>query len=260
MTSATDPSFDRLDRVAVVLPDMKVSFQRTRLVDDVCAQLREWIINGDLLPGTRLLQSELATQLGVSRTPLREAFRVLERDGLIRISNGNKTVEVVAPDTDEIIELYEFREVIDGLAARLLARQGPSEKILGLLDKDVRSLEDAVLPSQMSAFSQAHAHFHGTIAENCGNRRVVDLSPVVQVTSQVILARRIRSAPESPELLRIREAIVAEGNADHRRILSCIARGDEDEAEAAAREHIHKATRTLRRLEAKLPGSGPPRG
>src|SRR5579862_4729146 len=115
------------------------AFERTRLVDDVTDRLRSMIIDGTLAPGTTLLQIDLAERLGVSRTPLREAFRILEYEGFVRIANGNKTLEVVDLSDDDIIELYQFREVIDGLAARLAAKRGISdadyEMLMGRIDE-----------------------------------------------------------------------------------------------------------------------------
>ena len=68
------------------------SVGRRRLVDDVISHLRQLILDQELPPGTALLQTELAEKLGVSRTPLREAFRILDREGLVKVANGNRTI------------------------------------------------------------------------------------------------------------------------------------------------------------------------
>src|SRR5262249_441304 len=116
---------------------------RTRLVDAVADQLREWILNGTLAPGTQLLQVELAQKFGVSRTPLREGFGVRERDGLIKMSNGNKTVEVVALTVPDILDIYELREMVDGFAAARLARAGLPPALDELLSADLVCMERA---------------------------------------------------------------------------------------------------------------------
>src|SRR6266545_3240375 len=113
---------------------------RTRLVDEVITHLRQLILDQELPPGTALLQTELAERLGVSRTPLREAFRILEREGLVKVANGNRTIEVARFGPVDLRELYEAREVIDGLAARLQARQG----LTGGLDRELRGLLTAM--------------------------------------------------------------------------------------------------------------------
>lgn len=79
--------------------------QRTRLVDRVTERPRDMIVNGELEPGRPLLQVRLPERLGVSRTPLREAFRNLQRDGLVRVMNGNQTVEVVEMTPTELVEM-----------------------------------------------------------------------------------------------------------------------------------------------------------
>jgi len=78
---------------------------RPRLVDDVVRVLREKIIRGELPAGTQLLQIDLASQLGVSRTPLREAFRTLENDGYLKPSNNHRTVEVVTSTAAEMRDM-----------------------------------------------------------------------------------------------------------------------------------------------------------
>src|SRR4051794_28051850 len=97
-----------------------------RLVDEVVSRLRDNIIDGTIPAGSRLPQVALAEQLGVSRTPLREALRVLESEGLLRTADNNRTVEVVQVTPDDLRDMYELREVIDGLAARLAAGKGLS--------------------------------------------------------------------------------------------------------------------------------------
>src|SRR5690348_13675855 len=96
---------------------------RARIVEEVLHRLRDAILSNRIPPGERLVQTELAEYFGVSRTPLREALRLLQRDGLVRVADGNGTVEVVRLSREDMIELYAIREVIDGLAARTMAEQ-----------------------------------------------------------------------------------------------------------------------------------------
>src|SRR5215212_4073666 len=95
--------------------------RRVPLVQQIAEQLRALIIDGTIPPGTPLLQEKVAAELGVSRTPLREAFRILEQDGLVRVSRTTGTVEVIQLTPLDAAQLYQLREVIDGLAARLAA-------------------------------------------------------------------------------------------------------------------------------------------
>ena len=105
----------------------------------------------------------------VSRPTLREAFRILEREGLVKVANGNRTIEVARFGAAELRDLYEVREVIDGLAARLLARNGLSEEV----DEELRGLlaemDTTAEPFQPSRWFEAHLGFHVRIATCCGN-------------------------------------------------------------------------------------------
>jgi DNA-binding GntR family transcriptional regulator len=225
--------------------------RRTRLVDAVADQLREWILNGTLAPGTQLLQVELAERFGVSRTPLREAFRVLERDGLIKMSNGNKTVEVVDLTVADILDMYELREMVDGFAAAQLARAGLPPTLDDLLSGDLVCMETATLSMDLSGYAPCHTHFHTSIVESCGNRSVQELVPIVRMSSQMMVSRNLVGAygavlPE--EAKAVLTDVIAEGNRDHRAILDAIRAGDAAAAEAAARRHIRKGMRSIRRL------------
>ena len=94
--------------------------RRRRLVDDAAETLRKAILDGRFLPGARLRQTDLADQLAISRTPIREALVRLQQEGLVDLLPGGG-VRVKLLDLDEAVELYDLREMLDGLAARLAA-------------------------------------------------------------------------------------------------------------------------------------------
>jgi DNA-binding GntR family transcriptional regulator len=250
-----DTGEDRMDRAGV---EGLQPLQRTRLVDEVTETLREWILSGEIPPGTHLLQVELSRRFGVSRTPLREAFRVLERDGLIRMANGNKTLEVVAPTTKEIIDKYQFREFIDGFAASLLARNGVPPELAADLGHDVDAMGAAIDALDLSRFGAAHTHFHAVIVESCGNNTVQDTVASVRMSSQMMVARQVTESasvanlPE--ETRRTLTSALIEGNQHHRAILEAILSGDSAAAEAAARRHIQKGMRSIERLSRHTAG------
>src|SRR5262249_33101185 len=94
--------------------------KRRRLVDDAVEALRKAILDGRFLPGARLRQTDLADQLAISRTPIREALVRLQQEGLVDLLPGGG-VRVKLLELDEAVELYDLREMLDGLAARLAA-------------------------------------------------------------------------------------------------------------------------------------------
>src|SRR5258708_22450111 len=98
------------------------------LTERVTAIIRQAILSGKFAPGTRLSVPELARQLGVSRTPAREALLILESEGLLATRSG-LGLEVLIGDHDNLIEILELREAMEGLAARLAAeRMSESER------------------------------------------------------------------------------------------------------------------------------------
>jgi DNA-binding GntR family transcriptional regulator len=215
--------------------------QRSRLLDVVIDQLRTLIINGDLKPGMPLLQVELSERLGVSRTPLRESLRVLEREGLVRIANGNRTVVVTDLSTDEVRELYEVRQALDGLAASLAASKGLSAQIDRKLLQLCDEMEDASLPSfEAARFARAHQQFHSLIAEASGNNLLKN-NPLFQ---RQVLTRRMRRASEQGMDEPLREVLQG-GNDSHREIYHAIQSGETRRAESAARAHIRRSMKTF---------------
>lgn len=222
------------------------TLKRTRLVDEVADRLRELILTDVLPPGILIRQVELAEQLGVSRTPLRESFRVLESEGLVRTSNGNNTMEVVRLSVDEIKQLYEVREVIDGLAARLLAERGATQQVIDELGQALDQMDRSMDPYDPTVFGSAHARFHGGICEACGNQRMQSYRSLIRLSSQS-LTRRLRamSAADSPaaDHSRVQSALV-EASHDHRQIFELIVNGDGRGAEIAARRHIRRTLRS----------------
>jgi DNA-binding GntR family transcriptional regulator len=216
---------------------------RPRLVDSIAEQLRDLILSGQLAPGTKLLQIDLSERLGVSRTPLREALRVLERDGLIQTANGNRTVEVVDPDPIDLLELYQIREVLDGLAAQLCAEQGISPAHTKRLHSLARKMESSPTTKGASTHVKAHAEFHAVLYEASSNTRLQDMGTVyVNLSSQKSLQRFVGA--HEPERMDELAAAVSksaqENDADHRELLDAIAKGRPKDAEAVARQHIER--------------------
>jgi GntR family transcriptional regulator, vanillate catabolism transcriptional regulator len=226
----------------------KAPLTRIRLVDDITEQLRRLILDGVLEPGQKLRQVELAERLGVSRTPLREAFRVLEHDGFVRIANANQTVEVVDFTARDVVEMYEIREVVDGLAARLLARLGLSDESLGVLESCLLRMEAATGPFDLVGYNDAHVQFHTRIVSDCGNRKISDLMPVVRFTSSSATTRITRKLWEQDGDMTVTEVVrhqLITGNQHHRTILDTILAREPDRAEEVARHHIRTTIRNI---------------
>lgn len=129
---------------------------QTCLLDEVAEALRERIYAGDYAPGAILRQEHIAAEFGISRTPLREALRVLERDGLvIHLRSG---VRVASADLTRLIDAYAVREVLDGVAARFAAERASDADIAKLRAHVAGRARSSIhgtrkpTPSQMSIF------------------------------------------------------------------------------------------------------------
>ena len=192
-------------------------------------------------PGARLVQTELADRLGVSRTPLREAIRVLEQDGLVRISNGNHTVEVVSFTAGELLEMYEIREVIDGLAARLLARRGMSRDADREISRSLQAMTRSIMPFKGEAFFTAHLAFHVDILLHCGNAHLQNELQLVRVTAASLRDLFPRTVHPGKRGVSDAKHNAALSIAEHEAIYDAIRRGDEDLAEEVARYHIRNS-------------------
>jgi DNA-binding GntR family transcriptional regulator len=202
--------------------------RRERLVDQVTEELRNQIISGGMPPGSPLAQEEISRSFGVSRTPLREAFRTLERDGLLEIQK-NGAVKVSQFSDEDIAELYEVRVVMDGLAARL-SSQRHDEGRLARLEDLAKSIDRFTRPFKPTQFVEAHAAFHLTIVELAGSRQLTKMQSVFRISTHMLAPR-----------LQTNTRRMIESAREHHGILNAISAGDAELAERLARDHIRSA-------------------
>jgi len=190
--------------------------------------LRRGIQEGVHAPGARLKEVELATLLGMSRTPIREAFRQLERDGVVTIV-PNRGAVVRELNAEEIDDVYALRAVLEGFcASRAATRMGVMaisrlEEINDQLERRTIVAEDG-----NDALIRLNAAFHQAIVAGSGNSRVVDvLAKATEVPYNLKLAFwTSRRARES--------AVVY-----HREIVEAIRSRDSMRAEAVMRSHVY---------------------
>lgn len=223
---------------------------RVRLVDEVAQVLRQRIYMGHYPPGEMLRQVQLAADLKVSRTPLREALRMLQSEGLVE-ADSVRGVCVARADHRRLMDAYAMREMLDALAARQAAERG-SERAAALLQPLLARQEAALTPWSPSDYAQSNVDFHAAIVELADNEFLDSQMALVRKTSQVfapaVLISRDRANP----------AI-----AEHRRIAEAIMAGDGEAAEQAARSHIRATLGCLKQAaryqQDPPPASLPPR-
>lgn len=202
---------------------------------DVHAALLEAIDRGDYAPGARLVETELAERFGVSRTPVREALGRLEQQGLAaRDQRRGLTVAVL--DHDQLGELYDLREVLEGFAAKLAARRASPAEIAVLREMVVA---DAAIADQPSVLARSNRRFHHQL-HHASHNRYLDQMLERMRRSLVLLSGTTLGSPGRG----------AESVAEHDQIVAAIEVRDEEAAEAAARTHIVNAYKTRLRQEA----------
>ena len=194
------------------------------------------IRSGALLPGARLRETELAERLGISRTPVREAIRLLETDGLVaHIPRQGATIRVL--DYTEVMELYEMRAVLEGTAARLAARAASDME----LDELTALNAEMASATQPAAAYELNRQFHMTLLDAAKNRYLVKSVHALQKTLLILGPTTL------VEPMRAQDAVI-----EHNAILLALRDRDGMRAETAMRAHIEAAHRVrLRALRGR---------
>jgi GntR family transcriptional regulator of vanillate catabolism len=226
---------------------------RTRLLDDVVHRLRQDIVSGALPAGTQLLQVDLAHSLGISRTPLREALRILEADGLLRTSNNNRTVEVVTINSSRLREMYEVREVIDGLAARLSAQRGLGPEDRARAEHLLSEMAAATKPYDPRRRTEAHAEYHALFVQMSGNETLQGFLPLIRLSSAALYLPFLND-PDAVELVNSGQIIthrevLESTQLSHEEILQTVLSGQAAKSETTARRHIRRTLSAVDQLD-----------
>ena len=133
--------------------------------------IREAIIDGRLAPGERLKEEELARELGLSRTPIREALAVLQAEGLVDTA-PNRGATVRAHDAEDLDDLYRLRALLEGYAAGRAATKMPPEQVAELFASCERF--EALADGDVAPLVKENMHFHSTIVEAAASGRVAE--------------------------------------------------------------------------------------
>ena len=206
-------------------PGRVAPLTRRRLVDDAVHALREAILDGRFASGSRLRQVALADELGISRTPIREALGQLQHEGLIELLPQGG-VRVVALELQEAVDLYDVREVLDGLAARLAATRATPAALTDLR-KCLAQMKRCVERGDQNHWFAPHVAFHEGILRAANNAPLRRQASLVRLSIQrfhpLLLSTPDRLARAYREHEEIHEAVVAH---------------DAEAAERLARVHI----------------------
>ncbi len=151
---------------------MKLRKHKT-LREQIVFSLRESIIRGELKPGTKLTEPELATRLGISRTPIRESFRQLESEGFLTVI-PRKGAVVSNITRKDIEDFFELKSLLEGYAARVAAEK-MTEKDIDKLIQINKELADCAENNNYERFFTKNEEFHNYFLTLCGNEKLVEI-------------------------------------------------------------------------------------
>ena len=210
----------------------------TALYQEVAERLRQRIFAHELTPGTWIDEQKLAEQYGISRTPLREALKVLASEGMVDLKprRGCYVTEISRQDLDDLFPLIALLE--GRCAADAVKRAKPAE--INELKVIHERLEAAARDGRMDAFFEANQEFHRRIQELANNRWLLS---VIQDLRKVLKLSRMHSLSLDGRLQQSLD--------EHRGILAAIEAGDAAKAEKLMHDHLLSGREALAKMDAK---------
>jgi DNA-binding GntR family transcriptional regulator len=205
------------------------------LQEKVYDHLKQAILAGEIKPGQRLLETRLAQSLGVSRIPVREAIRKLEREGLI-VAFPRRGVYASSLSARDVDEVYAVRAVLEGLAARLASEHRTDEQ-LGRLDTIVAEMGQQADRGDSVGLFATGRQFHEVVLEASGNAKLAVMMDMMR--SQIERLRQLRMQVSQ----RTRDV-----HQEYSSILAAIRRRDGATAEAEMRAHVERPRVELLRM------------
>lgn len=217
---------------AVTISNMKSSDSKS-LVELAYERVKQRILDNQYYPGYQALENEVAEDLGMSRTPVREALIRLKHEGLVELipRRGLRVVPVLA---DDMKEIYDVLTSLESMAAELLAKRKPDAATLEPMKEATRDMEVALKNDDLDAWATADEKFHRALIDLCGNRRLANMANTVR--DQGHRARMVT--------LRLREKPSASVD-EHEQVLRAIENGDWETARDVHYQHRRRASEEL---------------
>ena len=209
-----------------VFETLKSLPERRSLGQDVYGKLKQAIVNGDLPPDSRLIESRMANVMGISRTPVREAIHKLEREGLLR-HNPSGGFFVVGLTRSDIEETFGIRSVLESYAARLAATHHKGEEKLDPLEQKIHEYQLHLDQGDLKALLRINTEFHDLLYALSRSPRLIKM--INDLQDQIYRFRQVLLKTE--ENARI-------SNEDHKLMLKLISKRDLEGVESLVREHI----------------------
>lgn len=194
--------------------------------------LREAILTGELEPGEHLMEVKLANKLGVSRTPIREAIRKLELEGLV-VMTPRRSAEVAKITKEDLTDVLEVRRVLESLAIELCCKNRTDEDI-ALLKENLKRFKSCINKNSVTEIATTDVQFHEIIYNSTGNRR---LNQILYNLREQMYRYRLEYIKDR----QTRHNLILE----HEEIISSIEERDVERAKRAILIHIDKQEETI---------------
>lgn len=227
MPPATKVPIRRRPARPAAIPSLRIEHEN--LDDKIYARLKALIAGRRLLPGERILQDRLAREMGVSRTPLVNALKRLAQERLVEWVS-RRGIYVKRFTKREMARLFEVREALEGLSARLAAPRVDRDEVDRLVEM-FRGLDVTPTPAAVRKYVERDRYFHWRIVEIAGNAQLAHAMDSVNMMFLAYQDGLVRPAAETIE--------------EHYAILEALRRKDPDASEATMRLHIRRSVERL---------------
>lgn len=204
------------------------------LAEETTYRIREAIISGELILGSKLSEQRLAEMLGVSRSPVRDALAVLQSEGLVNVSPKRGSF-VFTPDLKEVDDLCEHRFILESASLRK-AFSTDCDKLIRDLNKAVVTMMAAAVKNDASGFTKADIEFHNTIINSGGNLSIVStyrntISPLMALRAHLFMSMNEK---------------LDRSMGEHQSVIDACRRGEIDVAVAVLEQHIDHLSEAYR--------------
>lgn len=184
------------------------------LVERAYQEIKHRILHNEYGPGYQALEQEIADELGMSRTPVRESLIRLEKEGLVQCI-PRRGMRVVPLSLADLMEIYDVLTCLETMAAELLARKTPDAEEIAQLEGLLDEMDRALAVDDLESWSEGDNRFHRALLELCGNRRLQEMAQTFrdQVYRARLVTLRLRRHP-------------TQSNREHRAVVDAIKKGD----------------------------------
>jgi len=204
------------------------------LADGIAEDIKNAIIKGEIKPGERIIESQIAKEMGVSRSPLREAIQKLEKENILVVI-PYKGIYVNILGKKEIEDIYNLRVILEAYAIKKIIEK-KDKKILQILSKKAKYLEDAVKKGQVEDLAKKDVEFHRTICYFANNNKLMEIWEGFTEQVEILISLEEKYNKRLETTLK-----------EHEELLFLIAKGEIVESQKKIKSHILDSLELLKK-------------